>query len=245
MSIDVESLERATVAAVAPRSVEEHAGWLLAFDDGTVNRARSAVPLSHEAPDASAVAEIFRRYRERGVMPNFRVAQKVSMAPVESELARLGLSPLQPTQVLVASARKVANAANGDDVNIDREPGDAWTQVFLGEGFDPVDGASRVATLKRARGSRFASIREGDRVVAAGVLALSHGWASVHGMRTALSHRRRGMATRVLAAFAREALAQGYERVALQVEVANAAATRVYSQCGFEHAWTYAYWREK
>jgi GNAT superfamily N-acetyltransferase len=245
MSIDVSSLERATVAAVAPREVQELAGWLLAFDDGAVNRARCAVPLSHDSPDARVVPEIHRRYRERGVMPNFRVAQKAAMSAVESELAALGLLPLQPTQVMVAQAAHVAAAAIGPGVEIASEPDDAWAAVFLGEGFDPVAGASRVATLRRAKGSLFASIREGDRVVAGGVLAMSHGWASVHGMRTALSHRRRGLATRVLAAFAQEAQRRGYERIALQVEVANDAATRVYKQCGFGLAWTYVYWREK
>ncbi|MEJ6021666.1 GNAT family N-acetyltransferase [Ramlibacter sp. PS4R-6] len=245
MNIDVESLERATVSAVAPLAVEECGGWLLAFDGGTVNRARSAVPLSHESVDASVVPAIFSRYRERGVMPNFRIAQKAAMGAVESELARLRLLPLQPTQVLVARAGDVAASADAAGVEIAATPDDAWAQVFLGEGFDPADGASRVATLKRAQGSRFASIREDGRVVAGGVLAMSHGWASVHGMRTALSHRRRGLATRVLAAFAREALGHGYERMALQVEVANDAATRVYTRCGFAHAWTYAYWREQ
>lgn len=242
---DVESLERATVAAVAPREVQELHGWLLAFDDGTVNRARSAVPLSHEDADANVVAEIHSRYRERGVMPNFRVAQKASMAAVESELARLGLMPRQPTQVLVAQAQEVASSSGGSGVTLATEPDDAWAAVFLGEGFDPADGASRVATLRRAQGSLFAAIRDGESVVAAGVLAMSHGWASVHGMRTALSHRRRGLATRVIAAFAQEAQGRGYDRMALQVEVANDAATRVYRRCGFKHAWTYAYWREQ
>jgi predicted GNAT family acetyltransferase len=164
------------------------------------------------------------------------------MAQVERELARLGLRSEQPTQVMVARAHDVARAAVGD-VNVSMEPDDAWASVFLGEGFDPVDGASRVATLKRATGSLFAGIREGDRVVAGGVLAMGHGWASIHGMRTALAQRGRGLATRVLAALAREALKRDHDRLVLQVEVANDAATRVYKRCGFELAWTYAYWR--
>ncbi|AMO22948.1 hypothetical protein GCM10027034_34660 [Ramlibacter solisilvae] len=240
--LDVEAIERATVAAVAPREVEELPGWLLAFDSVTVNRARSAVPLRHDAPDASVVAEIFERYRARGVSPNFRVAQLAAMAPVERELARLGLPPQQATQVMVAAARDVAGAATGE-VQVATEPDEAWAAVFLGEGFDPADGASRVATLRRAKGSLFAGIREGERVVAGGVLALGHGWASIHGMRTALTHRGRGLATRVLAALAREALQRGHDRMVLQVEVANNSATRVYRRCGFGLAWTYAYWR--
>lgn len=241
---DVEAIERATVAAVAPREVVEHRGWLAAFDDTTVNRARSAVPLSHEAPDTTAITHLHGLYRERGVMPNFRIARLDSMAPVQAQLARLALQPLQPTRVMVAPARAVASSADPAAVQLADEPDDAWAAVFLGEGFDPVDGASRVATLRRAAGSRFGAIREGGQAIAAGVLALSHGWASVHGMRTAQSHRGRGFASQLLAAFAAEALRQGCERMVLQVEEANPA-QRVYQRAGFAHAWTYEYWRER
>lgn len=241
---DVEGIERATVAAVAPREVEELNGWLVAYDHVTVNRARSAVPLTHVAPDARAVEPIFDRYRARGIAPNFRVPQIASMAAVESELQRLGLPSKQPTQVMVARSQDVARAAKGE-VEIAREPDDAWTRVFLGEGFDPEDGASRVATLTRAKGSLFAGVRDNDEVIAGGVLAFGHGWASIHGMRTALTHRGQGLATCVLAALAREALARDHDRIVLQVEVANDVATRVYKRCGFERVWTYAYWREE
>src|SRR5688572_17123458 len=55
---DVESIERATLAAMPPSASEEHEGWLLAFDPGTVGRAHSAVPLRHEAPEIQRVAAI-------------------------------------------------------------------------------------------------------------------------------------------------------------------------------------------
>ena len=244
MTTAVEGIERATAAAVAPDEVEELRGWLIAYDRGTVNRARSAVPLSHEAADAAAIEEIVSRYRARRMMPNFRIPQLALMAAVQRELARHALQPLQPTQVLVADASDVGAAADAHGVQIDMSPDRAWSEVFLGEGFDPVDGASRVATLARAPGSLFASVREGDRVLAGGVLALGHGWASVHGMRTALAHRGQGLASRVLAALAQRATADGYARMVLQVEVGNDVATRVYTRCGFKHAWTYDYWRE-
>lgn len=244
---DVEAIERATVAAVAPSEVQELPGWLIAYDKVTVNRARSAVPLTHERPDPSAVPCIHDRYLARGIPPNFRVAQLSSMAPVERELQRLPLMPQQPTQVMVADARdvarEVARTAQRARVSIDEAPDGAWAGLFVGEGFDPADGASRVATLTRARGSLFAGVREGDVVIAGGVLAMSHGWASVHGMRTALARRGRGLATGVLAALARAAIERGYMRLALQVEEANKGARDVYARCGFRTAWTYDYWR--
>ena len=45
--MDIEGIERATVAGVAPAKVIELGGWLLAMDDGPISRAKTAVPLSH------------------------------------------------------------------------------------------------------------------------------------------------------------------------------------------------------
>lgn len=240
--LDTASIERAIVAAVAPPEIEELNGWIVGYDNGTVSRARSAAPLRHQGVDADAIPAITGRYAARGIAPMFRVPESTALPGVEAALVREGLHAEQPTQVQVAWARDVAMAAAGE-VRIDPDADDAWAAVFLGAGFDPVDGVSRVRTLRRARGSLYASIREGEVVVAAGVLAFGHGWASVHGMRTAQSHRGRGLASRVLAALARISIERGYERLMLQVERDNAAAQKLYAKCGFSTAWTYLYWR--
>ena len=116
--------------------------------------------------------------------------------------------------------------------------------MFLGEGFDPVDGASRVRTLSRAAGTLFASLKQDGRTVAAGAAAFGHGWASVHGMRTAQACRGQGLAARVLASLAAAALSRGYPRMFLQVEANNPPAQALYRRAGFEPAWTYTYWRQ-
>ena len=243
--MDIAAVERAIVAAVAPPEVRELHGWIAAFDDGTVNRAKSAAPLSHAGAGARTMLLIRDEYLARGLAPIFRVPQLPAFAAVDDELARFGLHPKQPTDVQVARAETVAHFAPAGGVQLDPQPDAAWAEVFLGDGFDPVDGASRVRTLTRAKGSLFASIRDGDTVLAAGVLAASHGWASIHGMRTAKPHRGQGLASRVLAALAQAAIANGHPQVMLQVERGNETAQRLYARCGFERAWTYRYWREQ
>ena len=245
MSGYVARLERAIVAAVAPPEVLEFQGWIAAFDNGTVSRARSAAPLSHAAPAVISVAALRAEYVSRGLAPMFRVPQQPAFDAIKGDLARSGMEAQQPTDVQVADAAIAARAASCDGVRIDAHPDDAWVNVFLGKGFDPVDGASRVRTLTRAPGSLFASIREGERVIAAGVLAFGHGWGSIHGMRTALSHRGQRLATRVLAGLAQAAIERGHPQLMLQVERANEPAQKLYARCGFERAWTYDYWRER
>lgn len=237
---DIESLERATVEAVAPPDVLEIGGWLVPLDDGTIGRAKSAVPLRHDL-DASALDEIEAAYRSRGLKPAFRVADVPGLAGVITELSRRGYVGEQPTLVMVASAERVAQVAVPFADLLDH-PDEAWGSVFLGEGFDPVDGAHRVRRLTEAPDALYGAIREGGRTVAVGVVSFGHGWAGVHGMRTAVDRRGSGFASRLLALFGAAAEARQVDRIFLQVEGGNPA-QNLYKRAGFEEAWRYQYWR--
>jgi len=242
---DVESIERATLAAVAPAAVDELEGWLIPFDEGVVGRAKSAVPLRHHASPRARVAEIEQRYVSRNLPALFRIAEVAGLDATREELTRLGYWHSKPTLVQVANARDAADGFSGAQAELTATADDEWASVFLGEGFDAVEGTSRVQSLRRAQGSLFARVRDDEgTTVAAGVLALGHGWASIHGMRTAQSHRGRGLATRIVSTLAQTAIDNGFERLVLQVEAGNHAAQRVYARCGFSTAWTYGYWRK-
>lgn len=242
---DIEAVERATVAAVSPQAQEEIAGWLLPFDTGTVGRARSAVPLAHGAPDAAALEAVEERYAARGLPVMWRLPDIAAFDAFGELLRARGYAAGKPTHVQVAAAGSVEKVSAGPFAQTAPRPDAAWAAVFVGEGFDPVDGASRVATLSRAPGALFASIRDGEQTVAAGMGGFSHGWASVHGMRTALHCRGRGLAGRVLATLAREARSRGIDRIFLQVEASNAPALALYRRAGFETAWVYNYWKKE
>jgi GNAT superfamily N-acetyltransferase len=241
---DIESIERATLAAVSPEAVAEIPGWLLPFDHGTVNRAKSAVPLAHTAPEPAVLATIEARYRAHGLPATFRIPDRAAFDGFRAALAGGGYTVSKPTEVHTAMTSDVMRVAPSPAADIAPQPDEGWAQVFLGEGFDPVDGASRVAILRRASGTLFASVREQGRTVAAGALAFAHGWASVHGMRTAQSWRGRGLAAQVLATLAAAAWSRGHPRMFLQVEAHNPPAQALYRRAGFTAAWTYAYWKQ-
>lgn len=241
---DIESIERATLSAVSPQALEEIAGWLLPFDSGTVGRAKSAVPLSHAAPDAAALPQIEDRYAAHGLPAMWRIPEAGAFDRFRDLLASSGYAGGRPTQVHCAALSAVPGVPADESVGLAPAPDAGWAAVFVGEGFDPVDGASRVQTLSRAPQALFASIRHDGRTVAAGMASFSHGWASVHGMRTAQDWRGRGLARRVLGALADAARSKGYDRMFLQVEAHNAAALALYRRCGFQLAWTYSYWQK-
>jgi ribosomal protein S18 acetylase RimI-like enzyme len=239
---EIEALERSIVAAVAPPKVAELEGWLAPLDDGAIGRAKSAVPLSH-AVGPERLDEIERAYGDAGLEPGFRVADVEGLGALREELLRRGYAPRTPTIMKTGSAVGLAalTAAPGEAL---ARPDEAWMATFAGEGFDPAESAQRLRNLIRSPDVVFGAARDDEgRVGAVGVMTFGHGWAGVHGMRTAPAHRRQGFASRVLAVLGREARARGVERVLLQVEEPNPARI-LYRQAGFAWAWRYHYWRK-
>jgi GNAT superfamily N-acetyltransferase len=237
---EIAVLERDTVVAVAPPETLEIGGWLVPLDNGTIGRAKSAVPLSHDL-GSDAIGEIEAVYRDRGLKPAFRVADVPSLDAVRAELARRGFRAQQPTIFKIGDMAQLATFSGGSAWILDK-PDEAWGAVFLGEGFDPADGAHRVAALTRSPDAVYGAAGDGGETQAVGVMSFGQGWAGVHGMRTAPAHRGKGLASAILGALGRAAQARGVERVCLQVEEANRA-RRIYRAAGFTPIWRYHYWR--
>ena len=237
---EIERLERDTVRAVAPEEILETGGWLVPLDRGVIGRARSAVPLRHDIGPAE-VGRIIDIYSDRGLAPRFRIADVAEMAPVCAELDARGLRPEQPTIFKTGSVSDLAGFSEASARILPR-PDEAWADVFLGEGFDPHEGAQRVAALTRSPGAIYGAAGEAGETWAVGALSFGESWAGIHGMRTAPSHRGKGLASAILAAFGRAVQARGFARVSLQVEEFNPA-RRIYRNAGFAPVWRYHYWR--
>jgi GNAT superfamily N-acetyltransferase len=238
---DVEAIERATLAAVSPVEVLETDGWLAGLEDGSIKRARSAVPLSHEmACDLAVLDRIEAAYLARDMTPAFRLAEAPGLDDIRGELAARGYGADPPTLVMLGAVSGLLVLGEpGETVDA---PDAAWRQVFLGEGFDPVDGAFRAAALSRSPGAVFGQVREGGETAAVGVMSFGYGWAGVHGMRTAKARRGQGLAGRVLAGLAAAAARRGVARLFLQVDEANAPACALYRRAGLAEAWRYRCW---
>lgn len=241
---DIDAIERATLTAVAPQRVEAIEGWLLPMDTGTVGRAHSAVPLHHGVHDPALIDGIARRYRDAGLRPVFRLPDLPAFEAWWPVLADRGFRREQPTLTQIGTLDGLLALADATDgVSLDPRPDAAWMAMFLGEGLDPVDGASRSKALSRAEGTLFASVREGGETVACGAACYAQGWLSMHGLRTAASQRGRGLAGRMIRAMALEAPRRGISRAFLQVDGSNAPALALYRRAGMATAWSYAYWR--
>lgn len=240
----VESIERATLEAVVPDRLDELPGWLMPVFDGTVGRARCAVPLSHRMPRLDLVYRVEQVYIGQGYPPAYRLPDLLAFAPLHTDLEQRGFERQQPTLTLHGLVSDLLRVHAGPAGDLTDVPDAQWMAMFLGPGLDPADGASRSRALSRARHTRFASVRDAHgATLACGAAGFGHGWLSVHGMRTALEHRNRGLAGRVLLTMAQEAARRGVARVFLQVDAGNEAALALYRRAGLTLAWPYAYWR--
>lgn len=240
----IDTLERATLEAVAPPNVEEMEGWLLPFDHSTIGRAKSAVPLRHHTLDTAQLQKIEERYAQHQMPAAFRVADVPGLENVHCELARLGYQATQPTLVQVGTVNLMRQVCQDAPAQVSPTPTEAWSQVYLAQGFDPVDGAHRVQALSRSPHLVYASVAEAGQSLAAGTASFGQGWVGIHGMRTVPGHRGRGLAGQILAGLADAALARGLNAVFLQVEESSTAALALYRRAGFATAWRYHYWRK-
>lgn len=244
MYLDIESLERATLDAVGPQAVDELPDWLLPFDESTVGRAISAVPLRHSPEQSTDIAKIAQRYAMRGLRTQFRVADVSGLAALHSELSKNGFKPQQPTLTMVAQASDMKPKPPNLKVECSLHPTAAWKSVYLSAEFDPVDGAHRVKALSRGKHSVYAWVTDDSGPIAAGAGSFSHGWASFHGLRTLVRARRKGLAQALIQFFVTQAVDRGLENCFLQVEEANVGAVALYEHLGFQTAWRYHYWRQ-
>ncbi len=241
---DIASIERATLDAVCPAEVHQIPGWLLPFDPLPVGRARSAVPLAHTALALPELLQIEAHYRQRNRPTVFRLPESLISPAIGEALQSMGYVRTQGVLVQVAELAGLLRLAPPDAATLSATPSAAWASVYTAEGFDPVDGANRVQLLSRSRHGVYACVSEGGQALAAGTGAISQGWLSIHGMRTAPGAQGRGLASRILAGLAAHAAAQGVHRVFLQVEDDNVVAQGLYRKAGFATAWRYHYWRK-
>ena len=216
-------------------------GW--PASDGSPWEGQSAVPLSHQLQDADIVHAIADRYAVHGLPAAFRLADAPALNNLHRELHRMGYQPEQPTLVQIGSARHMQEVFGQASAQVTASPTAAWSDVYLAPGFDPVDGAHRVQALSRSKHVVYASVADALGPAAAGTGAFSHQWASIHGMRTALRSRGQGLAGKILATLAQEAINRGLDRVFLQVQEDNSAALALYQRAGFVTTWRYHYWR--
>jgi GNAT superfamily N-acetyltransferase len=238
--LGVDDLER--LAARSWRGLEEQplGDWLLRAGGGFTGRANSVLTVGDppvRPPDAVAAVE--RWFSARGLRPRAQVPLPGAEA-ADDAFAAAGWS--RDEDVCVLTAPLARWPAVDVPVQFAEEPDDAWLTGYRYRGSQLPPVATRV--LVNAEAPVFAAVRLGPipeplAAVARGVVVAD--WLCVTAVTVAEEHRRRGLATAVMAALGDWARERGASACVLQVVASNVPALGLYERLGFTEHHRYHY----
>ncbi|MFI5861900.1 GNAT family N-acetyltransferase [Streptomyces sp. NPDC051546] len=237
-----EELARVCARAWVPLESEPLGEWTLRAAGGFTRRANSVLPLGDPGtPLDDALARVTSWYARRG-LPAY--VQTSTGAAGTQELLCAELEDRGWIREVSADVQVGGLAAVGDldvddslvaGVRLTREPDEDWLSRY-GRVKDPAT-ARRVLT--EGPSVWFAAV-PGQAI---GRLVVDGRWAGFAAVEVDPEHRRRGLASAVMAALARRALEEGASAAWLQVERDNTAARALYDGMGFGVHHSYHHYR--
>ncbi len=238
-------LARATARAWRPVESEPLGEWTLRASDGFTRRANSVLALGDPGlPVAEALAHARAWYAARK-LPAY--VQAATGAEGTQELLCAALDRHGWRREVSAEVRIGALAPIGDldadvsAVRLSRTIDEAWLRRY--QRFEEASPAVR-SVLASGPSVWFASVAGTEGVPAAiGRCVVDGRWAGFMAVEVDPGRRRRGLATSVMTALARQALDEGASAAWLQVESDNDAARALYDGMGFAPHHHYHHYR--
>ena len=238
--LDVGELERLAARSWHGLEEEGYGDWLLRAGGGFTGRANSVLSVGEPPePLPDAVATVERWYAARGLRPRAQVPLPGAEA-ADAAFAAAGWS--RDEDVCVLTAPLAGWPAPHVPVDLAPEPDDAWLTGYRYRGSRLPPVAAKV--LVNADSPVFASVRFDPAPVPPAAVArgvVVDGWLCVTAVTVAEEHRRRGLATAVMAALGDWARERGGVACVLQVVASNAPALALYGRLGFTEHHRYHY----
>ncbi|MEU6463935.1 GNAT family N-acetyltransferase [Streptomyces sp. NPDC046976] len=240
-----EELARVTSRGWRPVESERLGEWELRAAGGYTRRANSVLPLGDPGrPLDAALAAVRRWYGERGLPAYVQTATGAegTQELLCAELERRGWVREVSAEVWIGALAPLGDRPEGADVVLAREADEAWLARYQRKGVSEV--ALRV--LSGGPSVWFATVpgEPGGAPAAIGRCVVDGRWAGFAAVEVDPGRRRQGLATEVMAALARRALAEGASAGWLQVETENEPARALYAGLGFSRHHAYHHFRE-
>ena len=227
--------------------------WVLRSSSGFTGRACSVLAVGDPSlPVDRAIDYAEAWYADRGARPLFQVHGAPGFAVTDQALGvallargyEAGGGRPDWSRVLVLTGLSAAVpplTTESVPVNADATLSPEWLMAYAQQ--RPVVPGATEAVLTGSDGQLFLSVRdeESGRIVGLARMAIHPGWAGVFGLWVHPEHRRRGIATAVVAAIAMVARENNMPAVYLQVSADNTDAIAFWTGLGFEvhHEYTY------
>lgn len=238
-------LDRVAARGWPPVESEWLGEWQLRASGGFTRRANSVAASGDPGlPLDTALDRVRAWYAERSLPAYIQVSTGAEGAgeDLAAALDRRGW-----TREVTAETRTAALAPVGDlDADVSRvvlvrEAGPDWLRRYRRSG-EP--GPEVLKVLHGGPSVWFAGVPDGAGGLAAiGRCVVDGRWAGFAAVEVGPEHRRRGLASAVMAALARKALDEGASAAYLQVETDNDPARALYDGLGFVTHHHYHHWR--
>ncbi|MFF3262827.1 GNAT family N-acetyltransferase [Streptomyces sp. NPDC002932] len=240
-------LARVCARAWQPVESEPLGDWLLRASAGFTRRANSVLPLGDPGvPLGTALARVRQWYADRGLVPYVQTATGAEGTQEElcAALESAGWRREVTAEVRIAALAPIGDlAAEVSRVRLSRAVDAAWLSRY--QRFES-PGPEVRAVLGSGPSVWFATVPGdgGDAAPAAiGRCVVDGRWAGFMAVEVAPEHRRRGLATAVMTALARQAMDEGASAGWLQVETENEGARALYDGMGFATHHRYHHFR--
>ncbi|MGW7414695.1 GNAT family N-acetyltransferase [Streptomyces sp. NPDC054863] len=239
-------LAKVLARAWEPVESESLGEWTLRAAEGFTRRANSVLPLgSPGLPLDEALSYVRKWYGDRGLPPYVQVSTGAegTQEVLGAELAARGWQLEVSAEVRIGALAPVGDLdVGGADVRLARSADAAWMSRY--QRFE-VPGAHVAKVLESGPSVWFAMVpgEDGGKPAAIGRCVVDGRWAGFAAVEVDPAHRRRGLATAVMAVLARRALDEGASAAWLQVEADNEAARALYDAMGFTTHHSYHHYR--
>jgi ribosomal protein S18 acetylase RimI-like enzyme len=251
-----EELARISARAWQPVERELLGEWELRAAAGFTRRANSVLPLGDPGlPLDEALAAVRRWYAARGLPAYVQLATGAERTQelLCAELDARGWTREVTAELWTGSLAPIADR-DAPGVELSRTADEAWLARYRRKGLSEVAlrvlgwGSPRSSEAESGGGASvwFATVpgAEGAPPAAIGRCVVDGRWAGFAAVEVDPEQRRRGLATAVMAALARQALDEGASAAWLQVETNNAGARALYTGLGFGAHHAYHHYRE-
>ena len=241
----IATLETLAANALPAKHADTLDGWRLRYNDGVTRRANSVLA---EKVGVLPLEEKLERsetfYRNLSAPARFQISPASQPENLDDVLEARGYRFEAGADVQLASVKRVTDAvakriSPNDEPLLLPSPNAGWLRVY-----EAVEGRSE---LRRAMFAElgaeavFALVQLDNEPAAVGVGVYEAGFVGIFNMATHPSFRRRGAATKVLAALAQWAKAKDAKQLYLQVASHNEKARAAYERAGFTTRYHYHY----
>lgn len=213
--------------------------WLLRADPSATKRANAlGIFGPPDRPLEEAFAQARRWYEARNRRPLAQLP--LDGGPVQRWLEARGGLPFDETAVMTRPIGSPAALPEGLGADGAPEPPEVWARI---ESHGPEDFPARLAVMRRIppERRRFVTLREGGAALGVAFVAAAGDLALIAAVSVRPEAQGRGLGAALMAAALAAGAELGAARAAVQVEVRNAGARRLYDRLGFAQAYRYAY----